>query len=1692
MNKWGHSAFFRGLSQGLSPKGTVPIRRPKKQNVPISKQKGYVLFTVVVMLVVVAVMTFLVSYDSSLKASMPAGEAEASRVDYVTEAAMQHALWRAGNNACMGDVTIPVTTLGPDTYKAAITGAAAGTLYTLSADQDAWIRSDNVTQNNGNSDQKISFNSGTIEQALFRFDLMPLPADARINSATAWFHIKTTNAHPEGPIKAYRVTADWTEFGATWETIGDKVESLELATIPAQSTGGVWVQINLTAQVQAWANGQANYGISLGSTAEGLNAVYVSREDPSNPPRLEVVVGSGPDAPLTVQATGTLSNGVTRVSTRLNANAYQPASTYVSEPGPGIVDTFAFAFKVNNNYGSNATIEVGDEGSERLTLIQPNPAAVPPGSKVVSAELALNLESVFSAAAGSTVSAYAMLEPWTEDGATYETSDGSTSWQWPGAYDAANPAGVVPFEAAVPGWHSWDITQLVQGWASNSSPNNGLVLVGKGINNARFTSSDAADTALHPKITIKYACECGSACMAPQGSGVILLVVPAGGNLSPYELMLRSMFESWGFSVKTIGAGAVKKSFDDRFLLDDVVFVAGTNSDVDIGSKLTDAPIGVVSELGALNDELGIASSSAAPVGATINISDSSHYITLPFASGPLDIYSAAMQGLAVAGTPAPGLQTLADWSGAGGPVVLDVGGELSFGGTAAGRRVLLPHDGSKIDFAHINGNGRLIMQRALQWGTGNTGGAPALIYRDEFSNLNCNAADYTGSDGTLDWSPWAWAEGFDDGSSCTGSVILTEDDVVPDPNNYRLRISGNTRSVERTADLSAFTTAWLSFDYRREALMNGDYVRVEVWDNAGAAWVELDEFAGPATDADYQTTSYDISAYISPNFAVRYDTFGLGPNNYIYLDNIQISETAPAPAPPPISLRVLMIVGDLTLSDKDVGYKALIESWGYAVSLIDDGDSQANYDMAMDAADVILASGSASGASMLDKATNTTKGMVNEVSGKIDNFGFSSSTSATHNFGTFQVTSPTHYITEPFNGGPVLVFDTALTNPVPSGTFAPDLQNVGEVGGSGVIALATLDTGATRYDSNPSPGRRVHLPFTVATTSNLTTDGKIILHRAIEWAAAPPPATCDADYAPDTKLGEFSTSAYGSNNIQGITYLPEGRSFKEEPVPAGGAWISINYSDGELYMTDLSGVHLTNLKSPSGAPTGVTYVASGTWADHLALIDQSVGEVQYMDLKGKLVSSFSTLAYPSVVPTDVAFIGATASGTYDDHLAVVDSNVDMVYLVTQSGSVVSSFDTSAFSTKSNGIVHLPGSDKFLLVDWSAIAYIVDFDGNVLRQYDSDPFGTTAPEAITINPLTCDHVVGDDTPDLVVTLNQSGGGGGGGQYYLDQFNAIAYNGDDGTLSWTGDWLESGESDGPGAGIIMVVGDRLRVWGKNGGESLAREADLSSTTTATLTFNYQRDVVENAGSVTLQVSDNGGGSWTSLQTYLLTADDPAPVDESYDITAYIASDTQIRFLANGGEDGQFIYFDNVQIGIDGGGGGGGGGGGACNGTYLDQFEVYQFDNSDGTLDWSASPWQEVGESDGPTAGDIRIWSDLNSVRIRTRDNDNGGEGIEREADLSGAAAATLSYDYRRDRLDDSSDYTTVEVSANGATGPWTELARYAGPDNDSAYTTASHDIGAYIGANTRIRFKTSSSMGGLDEVWFDNVEIACTP
>ena len=157
------------------------------------------------------------------------------------------------------------------------------------------------------------------------------------------------------------------------------------------------------------------------------------------------------------------------------------------------------------------------------------------------------------------------------------------------------------------------------------------------------------------------------------------------------------------------------------------------------------------------------------------------------------------------------------------------------------------------------------------------------------------------------------------------------------------------------------------------------------------------------------------------------------------------------------------------------------------------------------------------------------------------------------------------------------------------------------------------------------------------------------------------------------------------------------------------------------------------------------------------------------------------------------------------------------------------------------------------------------------------------------------------------------------------------------------------------------------------------------------------------------------------------------------------------------------------------------------TFCDEFNNRAYNGNDGLQSWATS-WTEIGESDGATLEDEQVLTFTSNYQLRVQDNDNGGEGVWRGVNLSGYTTATLSFAYWRSGLDDANDYVRVEISANGAAGPWTELTRFQGSANDSSWQTFSQNISAYISANTRIRFLTSSNMGSADAVYFDAVAI----
>jgi uncharacterized delta-60 repeat protein len=198
----------------------------------------------------------------------------------------------------------------------------------------------------------------------------------------------------------------------------------------------------------------------------------------------------------------------------------------------------------------------------------------------------------------------------------------------------------------------------------------------------------------------------------------ILLVTPDAGNLTAQDSRRKALIESWGYNVVTISASDSQANFDAAVATASAVYVSEEISSTDLGTKLRDAAIGVVIEEYGLVDEFGIASGASNSTETAIDITDNTHYITSPFSTGSLTVATPGQSFHGTSGTIAGGAQVLAEMPGTsnGALVVIDIGGDLYGGGTAAGRRVWLPWGNDTFDINALNADGQLIMRRAIEW----------------------------------------------------------------------------------------------------------------------------------------------------------------------------------------------------------------------------------------------------------------------------------------------------------------------------------------------------------------------------------------------------------------------------------------------------------------------------------------------------------------------------------------------------------------------------------------------------------------------------------------------------------------------------------------------------------------------------------------------------------------------------------------------------------------------------------------------------------------------------------------------------------------------------------------------------------------------------------------------------------------
>ena len=143
----------------------------------------------------------------------------------------------------------------------------------------------------------------------------------------------------------------------------------------------------------------------------------------------------------------------------------------------------------------------------------------------------------------------------------------------------------------------------------------------------------------------------------------------------------------------------------------------------------------------------------------------------------------------------------------------------------------------------------------------------------------------------------------------------------------------------------------------------------------------------------------------------------------------------------------------------------------------------------------------------------------------------------------------------------------------------------------------------------------------------------------------------------------------------------------------------------------------------------------------------------------------------------------------------------------------------------------------------------------------------------------------------------------------DNFATVSYSNNNGTENWSTGWIDV---DGnPGGGNIFISGGQL-VLSANliNFDTIAREVDLSSATSARLSFSYNNQLAL-LSAIDLQVSSNGGASYTTLATFSPTSNTGAGTF-STDISAFIAANTRIRFAITGVLLGNTLAVDNLEI------------------------------------------------------------------------------------------------------------------------------------------------------------------------------------
>jgi len=366
------------------------------------------------------------------------------------------------------------------------------------------------------------------------------------------------------------------------------------------------------------------------------------------------------------------------------------------------------------------------------------------------------------------------------------------------------------------------------------------------------------------------------------------------------------------------------------------------------------------------------------------------------------------------------------------------------------------------------------------------------------------------------------------------------------------------------------------------------------------------------------------------------------------------------------LALNILMLTNNSgSLTAIETTLKSRLESAGWVVNTLWDGDTQANYDAAFANNDIVYVTSDITTTDVANKLRLCPIGVINEIPGYMDDLGLCTAAGSTSSTSSVSISTNTHYVTNSFSTG----FFTLGSNSYPvalrGGSTASGATVLATV--SGTNSIIVVDTGGTLANTinsnSTAAGRRAQMPVAlgVVDTTTFTSNFNILIWKLVLWAGS-----FDGQLEAHWKLNETSLTTAADSSGNGRTGTVTGTA----------SWVAAVLNNG-FSFNGATKIQATGL---IGNPRNISVAA---WAN-LTTPDSSGAEIislgDHFLLRVDESGSTSAKFYNGSIWVTLSFSTTLAGSGWHHFAATFDDPHDTLKLYIDGGLVASTTTASSIS----------------------------------------------------------------------------------------------------------------------------------------------------------------------------------------------------------------------------------------------------------------------------------------------------------------------------------------------------------------------------------------------------------------------------